>query len=147
MARSQANGTDAEQRRRFACPSQRGRFRDLDLSFLDPTDPDDRHFLILAEHPDLARAIERGEQEVVIDGTPMNPRLHIIMHELIANQLWDDDPPEVWQTARRLLDGGYERHDVLHMLGSAAAGEIWHLLHERSPFDRDRYVRALEALR
>jgi hypothetical protein len=57
-----------------------------------------------------------------------------------------DDPPEVWQTARRLLAAGHERHDVLHMLGSAAAGEIWHLLHERAPYDRDRYARALEAL-
>ena len=134
------------ERHHFACPPQRGRFRDLDLSFLNPADPDDRHFLILSEHPELARAIERGEEEIVIGGERMNPRLHITIHELIANQLWDDDPPEVWQTARRLLAAGYERHDVLHMLAEAAAQELRHVLHEHAPFDRNRYVHALERL-
>jgi Domain of unknown function (DUF1841) len=146
VARSEANAADAAERRRFACPPERGRFRDIDLSLLDPTDPDERHLLILAEHPDLARAIERGEQEVVIDGEPINPRLHITMHELIVNQLWDNDPPEVWQTTRRLLAAGHERHDILHMLGAAAAEELWQVLHENVPFDRERYVRILETL-
>jgi Domain of unknown function (DUF1841). len=142
----EGTAADAPDRRRFACPPRRGRFQGLDLSFLDPSDPDDRHFLILAEHPELARAIHRNEDEVVIDGERMNPRLHITIHELVVNQLWDDDPPEVWQTARRLLAAGYERHDVLHMLAAAAAQEVWHVIHEREPFERDRYVRALEAL-
>jgi hypothetical protein len=32
------------------------------------------------------------------------------------------------------------------MLGGAAAQEVWHVLQERGPFERDRYVSALEAL-
>jgi hypothetical protein len=86
---------DATDRRSFACPSQRGRFQGVDLSALDPSDPDDRHLLILAEHPELASAIHRNEDDVVIGGERMNPRLHITIHELVVNQLWDDDPPEV----------------------------------------------------
>ena len=31
----------------------------------------------------------------------MNPRLHLKMHEIVATQLWDDSPPEVWDTAAR----------------------------------------------
>lgn len=143
------NGLDenaAAERRRFACPPQTGRFRGLDLAYLDPADPDDRHFLILAEHPKLARAIERGQEDVLLNGEQMNPRLHITIHELIANQLWDDDPPELWQTARRLLAAGHDRHDVLHMLGGAAAQELWHVLDEGTAFDRNRYVQALDTL-
>jgi hypothetical protein len=131
MAAHNATAADDAERRRFACPPQRGRFQDLDLSLLDRSDPGDRHLLILAEHPELARAIERGEEEVVLAGERMSPRLHITMHELIANQLWDDDPSEVWRTARRLLAAGHERHDILHMLAAAAAEQIWHILAER----------------
>jgi hypothetical protein len=42
----------------------------------------------------------------------VNPVLHIAMHEIVANQLWANDPPEMWETAVRLLDAGYERHEV-----------------------------------
>jgi hypothetical protein len=146
MEHRDANAADAAERRRFACPPRHGRFRGLDLSLLDPGDPDERHFLILADHPELACAIERGEEEVVVSGETMNPRLHITIHELIANQLWDDDPPEVWQTARRLLAAGYERHDILHMLGGVVRQELSQVLNRDSTFDRNRYVRALETL-
>jgi hypothetical protein len=76
----------------------------------------------------------------------MNPRLHLLIHEILAKQLWENDPLEVWQTARRLLDAGYERHEIFHMLGSALASEIWALLHEGTPADPEGYVRALERL-
>jgi len=139
--------SDEERRRRFACPSQRGTFDDIDLSFLDPADPDDRHMLILAEHPEFAEAIERDNDEVLVGDEAVNPRLHITMHEIVATQLWENDPPEVWATAKRLLAAGYERHDVLHMLGSALMGEIWTVLKDpESPHDRTRYTRRLEEL-
>jgi len=135
-----------QERRRFAVPAAEGVFGRIDLSLLDPADPDHRHFLILAEHPDVARAIERGEGEIVVGGAPMNPRLLITIHEIVANQLWDDDPPEVWQSARRLLAAGCERHEILHMLGSVVAEQVWEMLHERRPHDRDRFAAALDAL-
>ena len=47
------------------------------------------------------------------------------MHEIVANQLWADDPPEVWQTATRLLAAGYERHEVLHMLASVVSDDVY----------------------
>lgn len=139
-------GADDEERRRFACPPARGEFEGIDLSFLDPADPDDRSFLIRAEHPELAAAIRRDEDEVVVGGAAMNPHLHVALHEAVASQLWNDDPPEVWQTARRLREAGYERHEILHMLASALTAEIWSALHENQPYAHDRYVRALEAL-
>ena len=131
----------------FACPRRQGLFGELDLALLDPADPDDRHFLILAEHEELAQAIENDEEEVLVGGQPINPRLHITIHEVVTSQLLADDPPEVWQTARRLLDAGYGRHEILHMIGAAFATELWNVLHEGKPADTARYVQALRALR
>ncbi len=102
--------------------------------------------LILAEHPELAQAIEDEQDELLVGGRSTNPRLHITIHEIVASQLWADDPPEVWQTARRLLDAGYERHEILHMIGSALSAELWTVLHEGKPADMSRYVHALRAL-
>ena len=137
---------DTKERLDFACPPGHGSFGEFELELLDAADPDERRFLILADHPELAEAIEDEQDEIVVGGESINPRLHITIHEIVASQLWADDPPEVWQTAQRLLDAGYERHEILHMLGSALTGEIWTLMHERKSADLSRYVARLRAL-
>ncbi|HXF97943.1 MAG TPA: DUF1841 family protein [Gaiellaceae bacterium] len=137
--------SEEEARRAFACPRRRGRYRGLVLDGLDPADPDERRFLIEAEHPELQDALERHE-DVLVGGRAVNPRLHILVHEIVANQLWDGDPPEVWETAKRLLGLGYERHEVLHMLGSVVTRELWSALHDRRLADTARYVAALDEL-
>jgi Domain of unknown function (DUF1841) len=136
----------AEVRRVFAVPKASGDFDGIELGFLDPADEDERALLIRAEHPELALAIERGDEEIEIDGQAMNPHLHLTIHEIVATQLWQDDPPEVWQTGRRLLDAGYERHEILHMLGSAVATTLWAVLEESRPYASEAYVRALHLL-
>jgi Domain of unknown function (DUF1841) len=137
---------EAQERRRFAVKPARGVVDGIDLSLLDPSDPDDRRFLIEAEHPELRAALQGDDDEIVLSGQTMSPRLHITMHEIVAEQLWRDDPPEVWQTARRLLTEGYERHEVLHMLCSIVAREAWGILALHAAGDRDRYAAALTEL-
>jgi hypothetical protein len=141
-----AGKSDDEARLAFAAQPRRGSFDGIDLDLLDPADEDERALLIRAEHPELADAIKRGDEEIELDGQAVNPRLHLTIHEILAKQLWENDPPEVWRTARRLLDAGYERHEILHMLGSALAPTLWALLHERGPTGTEGYVRALELL-
>jgi hypothetical protein len=119
---------------------------DIDLSLLDPGEEDDRHFLIVAEHPELQQAIEEDQDEITVRGNLMSPRLHISMHEIVANQLWTDDPPETWPTAQRLVALGYERHEILHMLGSVVSGEAWRTMQYKEPFDPDRFRAGLHAL-
>jgi hypothetical protein len=133
-------------RRSFAVPPAHGTYDDIDLSLLDPSDPDDRRVLIEADHPDLQAALLDELDEIVVGGEPMSPRLHIAMHEIVANQLWDDDPPEAWETAQRLLAAGYERHEVLHMLGSVVSGELYEVMTERQPADLGRMRAAFAAL-
>jgi hypothetical protein len=119
---------------------------ELDLTVADLADADMRSLVIRHEHPEFDRALREGRREVEVDGEPINPRLHFAMHEIVATQLWDDDPPEVWATAARLLDSGYDRHDILHMLAAPVAQQVWGTLHEERPYDRDLHVAALQAL-
>ena len=112
----------------------------------DLVDPDVRGVVIRADHPELDRALRDGKDELIVDGEPMSIRLHLTMHQALANQLADNDPPEVYLTAQRLLASGYERHEVLHMLAAPIAEQIHATLHDGKEYDRDRHLAALAAL-
>jgi tetratricopeptide (TPR) repeat protein len=83
---------------------------------------------------------------VEVDGQVFSPRAHLVMHEVVAAQLWHGDPPAVWATAERLIADGYERHEILHMLASVATSEIWRVQNEGEPFDAAGYAAALDDL-
>jgi hypothetical protein len=88
-------------RRSWALPPAHGTYQGLDLELLDPGDEDERALLLEARHPQFADALQ-GDDDVIVDGEPVNPRLHVAMHQVVANQLLADDPPEAWQTVQRL---------------------------------------------
>lgn len=119
---------------------------ELDLRVEDLADEDLRGVVIRAEHPEFEQALEAGVREFDGPNGPVNPRLHLIMHGIVATQLWDNSPPEVWETATRLLHAGYERHEVLHMLGRPVAAQVWEAWHDERAYDRDAHVAALNAL-
>lgn len=118
----------------------------LGVSTEDLADPDVRSVVIRAEHPELDRALQEGMEEIVLDGVPMSVRLHLTMHEVVGTQLADDDPPEVYLTARRLVAAGYERHEVLHMLAAPMTAQIHAALRENREYDRSRHLAALADL-
>jgi hypothetical protein len=72
--------------------------------------------------------------------------LHVAIHEVVANQLWDGDPPEVWHTANRLLRDGVDRHNVLHAIAEVLTKHMHGTLASGEPFCPDRYVADLEKL-
>ena len=117
-------------------PPLTGTFDDVDLEFVDPGDENDRWVLVAAEHPDLHAAVDAGEREIAVDGQIINPALHLGLHEAVAKQVWDDEPPEVGLTAQRLTALGYDRHEVLHMLMSAISDQSWHALRGEDPDER-----------
>ncbi len=142
---SPQRGADREDARRrlVADPDVLGA---LGLTFEQLSDPDVRSVALRHEHPEFEQALKEGRREIEgVDGS-MKPRLHLAMHEIVAAQLLDDSPPEVWDTAARLLDAGYERHEILHMLGRLFSDQVWEALHDKHPYDRERHVAALRAL-
>lgn len=108
-------------RRRFAVPTVTARVHGADVE-LDPADEDERELLILAEHPEYRAVLDDPTSDELVDG--VNPRLHLALHQIIANQLWEDDPPEVWSAAQRLLAEGHDRHAILHALAHELSEEL-----------------------
>jgi hypothetical protein len=117
----------------------------IDLALLDPGDEEDRAQLVRAQHPKLAEAIRRGQEEIEVNGEPVNPRLHLVIHEVVAAQLWSGDPPQARQAAERLLSAGYEHHEVLHAISAAVTEEVLAAM-AGEPSDPSRLAAALEAL-
>ncbi|MEO6858805.1 MAG: DUF1841 family protein [Solirubrobacteraceae bacterium] len=136
--------SDADERLRFVGDSDA--LAELDLTVADLADPDMRSLVIRHEHPELERALREGRRDVEVEGESINPGLHLAMHEIVATQLWDNEPPEAWKTTARLLELGYDRHEILHMLAAPVAQQVWGTLHEERPYDRDLHVAALQEL-
>jgi hypothetical protein len=91
---------------------------------LDPTDEDDRAELIRLAHPELAAAIAAGDEVVVIGGEAINPRLHLLMHQVVADRLLHDDPPEDWLALEELLERGVDAHEAQHAIGRRLVAEM-----------------------
>ena len=132
-------------RRSWAIPAPHGTYRGLDLELLDPGDEDDRALLIEAWHPEFADAVH-GDGDVIVDGEPVNPRLHMAMHQVVANQLVADDPPETWQTVQRLAGLGYDWHNIMHMIASLVTEDVYSALMEHRRHDPAAYARRLSEL-
>jgi hypothetical protein len=92
---------EALPRRAFAFPVLEGWHSGVDLGGLDLLNEEDRRTLLAADHTTPA---------------PGGVGRHIERHLMLADRLWRGDPPELWETAQRLLDAGQERHVVLHAL-------------------------------
>jgi hypothetical protein len=112
---------------------------------LDSADEAELTFLLEATHPELADAL-RSSGEVIVDGEPFNPRLHIAMHQIVANQLLVNDPPETWQTVQRLASLGYDWHNIMHMIAALVSDDVYRVVQERRPFDPASYTRRLHEL-
>jgi hypothetical protein len=132
-------------RRSWAVPPGHGIYRGLELELLDPGDEDECRFLIEAQHPAFAAAL-RGDEDVMVGGEPVNPRLHVAMHQVVANQLLADDPPETWQTVQRLAGLGYDWHNIMHMIASLVTEDIHRALNEHRKPDPAGYARRLNGL-
>jgi hypothetical protein len=139
-----ASGRAGDERQQFVADP--ATLAELGVTVDELADPDVRSYVIRAEHPEFAEALEDGVDELDLGDGPMNPRLHLAMHEIVATQLWDDSPPEVWDTAARLHEAGYERHEILHMLANTVANHIWGVVHDEGTYDGARHIAALHAL-
>ena len=132
-------------RRSWVLPAAHGTYRGLDLELLDPGDEDERALLIEARHPEFADALQ-GDDEVILDGEPVNPRLHVAMHQVVANQLLADEPPETWQTVQRLAGLGYDWHNIMHMIASPITEDVYWALNDHRQHDPAAYARRLSGL-
>ena len=132
-------------RRSWAVPQGHGTYNELDLELLDPTDEDELTFLLEAMHDEYHDALASGE-EVMADGEPVNPRLHVAMHQVVAQQILTDEPPKTWLTVQRLVELGYDWHNIMHMIAELVTHDVHAALTERRPHDPADYARRLDQL-
>lgn len=76
---------------------------------------------------------------------PVTPAAHAML-EVLANQVAGDRPPETWQTAQRLLEGGLERKAVLAQLLLALSHTIRAAIVQDKPFEAGGFVDLLASL-
>lgn len=75
-----------------------------------------------------------------------SPLLKQAVLEVVDNQIRDLDPPETKQTYDRLTAGGYCDQEARELIGAVVTTEIFDVLKQQRPFDRERFVRALKKL-
>ena len=92
---------------------------------LDPADEDERAELIRLAHPEFASAIAAGQDVVIVDDEAVDPRLHLIMHEVVAARLLHEDSPEDWIAFDALLAQGIDPHEAQHAVGRRLVEEIF----------------------
>lgn len=101
-------------------------------TWADPDDPDDRSELLSA-------------QGFGAEGSPQ-AGFRLALYEVVASQIADDDPPEVWKTAQRLLNVGLDRRGVLRNLTMAFNASLLDTVRDKRSFDAAEYANLLELL-
>ena len=76
----------------------------------------------------------------------VNRRAGELIIQAIKNQIRQNDPPETKETFDRLRREGYPKEEVYRMLGCVMTSEIYEVMKHERVFDRDLYVRRLQAL-
>jgi len=122
-----------------------------EISGLDETklSSEDRTLLeAMRLHPEYYDLWERldevTDEELQRDGT--NPVLHVIIHQIVENQVAANDPPETAKMLERLRKGGLTRHEALHKIGGVVTEEIFEIMKFRRVFDEQRYLKKLGRL-
>jgi uncharacterized protein DUF1841 len=132
-------------RQSWVIPPAHGTYQGIDLELLDLAEEDSRAILMEARHPEFADALHSGG-DVIVEGEPVNPRLHVAMHQVVANQLLADDPPETWETVQRLAGLGYDWHNIMHMIAALVAEDVHRAVAEHQHYDPADYARRLGEL-
>lgn len=125
------------ERRRFAVPETDTVIGDEELTDLDPGDPEQRRVLVIGAHPEYHESLAAEE----FDGTD---GLRLALETSVVDQLWDDEPAEVWAAAQRLTAAGATREETLDRLVAALESQLAETEEEdRLDYDLDGYREAL----
>lgn len=99
---------------------------------VDPEDPAHRAMLLTQAH---------GSEDDEEAG-----RLRTVLQEMLAGQILDDDPPQVWQTAKRLLADGLDSRTALTQLAMAFTPVLLDAVAGDKELDGASYLAGLERL-
>ena len=75
-----------------------------------------------------------------------NPIVKQAVLEVVDNQIKNLDPPETKQTYERLMAEGCSGAEARRLIGCVVSAEIFDVLKNDQPFDRERFIRGLNRL-
>ena len=75
-----------------------------------------------------------------------NERLRKAILEVINIQIRDNDPPDTRKNLIRLQSEGFSEEETLQLIGYVVAAEVFSVLQENRPYDKERYIAALNRL-
>ncbi|PKU23503.1 hypothetical protein CWS72_16500 [Telmatospirillum siberiense] len=110
-----------------------------------------------AEAPDPKEwlALDEQERQILVENfhrragvRPPNETVHAIFHVIVENQIAEGDDLPVRRAVERLIDGGLDRHEALHAVGSVLSDFMYDILQgkETKAFPQDAYNAAVERL-
>lgn len=100
------------------------------------------------DHPEFAQVWEAETSallDVEVEGT--NPRLHVVIHQIIETQLLQNDPPIAREALAHLLEIGVDRHTGIHLIADALIPGMHKVLTAKERFDTAEYIAHLDTLR
>ena len=75
-----------------------------------------------------------------MNASETNPELGRCILEVVENQIRDNDPPETRQTVDRLVAEGYTTDEARRLITTAVTVEIFHIMRDHEPFNRERFL-------
>ncbi len=103
--------------------------------------------LAILDHPALYLVFDHEDDlpnEFLVDGA--NPRLHILLHQAVENQLIEGEPPEAAQALHYLLELGVSRHRAVHLILEGLVDQTYRALKVKEAFRNEVYRRHLRRL-
>jgi hypothetical protein len=84
--------------------------------------------------------------KIVQADTPEGQRAGEALIEAIENQIRDNNPPETKMTLDRLMSLGESRENAMRYIGSVLSMEVFNVLKNQTPYDKNRYLANLKNL-
>ncbi len=82
-----------------------------------------------------------------MENTGFSPVLHEQIHQVVEQQIKENNPKETKETLERLMRLGYDRHEAIHKIGTVVVEELFDTLKSKERFDRKRFVDRLHGLK
>lgn len=116
-----------------------------------PLEGDDENLIatVMFQHPEFDPIWELGEMSAApheINGSVVNPFVHTALHISMEKQIGNNDPEEVIEVIRQMLNEGKDRHEVIHKIGSIYASIYFNTFRKGQLFEDISYIELVRNL-
>jgi len=113
--------------------------------------PDEEKLIeLLKDHQEFAHFWKNPKKYLNYEFDPIfdevDPFLHILIHEVVDEQITCDEPPGIRAVFGRLTEHNLDTHDVIHRIGFVFLNYISPVLQGLGEFDSEAYIEELQVM-